>query len=65
MGLCQLLSARGIDMQCATLGMASSSLFSGMGALDNDTFLAKWAQGRQQTWDGPYLSPMTASSQGT
>ena len=51
-------------MKFATLGMASPFVSPGIGALTRRGFIARMAEGRQQTRDGLPVSPSTAPSQG-
>ena len=51
--------ARGIEMQFATLSSPS-----GVGALDSHGFMARMAEGQQQSCDSLYVSSRTAPSKG-
>ena len=56
--------AAGVDRQFRGLGMGSSFVSSGIGALDSLSFMSRSAKRRERVWKNLHVSPRTAPSKG-
>ena len=56
--------AAGVDKQLRDLGMGSSFISSGIGALDSLGFVSRSAKRREQVWESLHMSPGTALPRG-